>query len=157
MGKAWPYEKKNCFFQIWYNIIHHTLPYGQISPGREKWSKIGIFSFFLELRCDQTVRLEPELELFEVLEIMVRQIIITIIPNFKQLKLNFQMSQREKNKNRKIIYTEFPRLWAHQFCVWFYTFSYREAVIRPQNMPKNADCQIKKKIISFEIFLECNS
>ena len=35
------------------------------------------FFIFFELRCcDQTVRLEPELELFEVWEIDVRQIII---------------------------------------------------------------------------------
>ena len=32
---------------------------------------------------------ETELELFEVWEIMVRQIIITIIANFKQLLLGF--------------------------------------------------------------------
>ena len=29
--------------------------YGSISPGREKWSKCGIFFIFLELCCDQKV------------------------------------------------------------------------------------------------------
>ena len=38
--------------------IHFLLksPYGSDSPGRGKWSKCGIFSFFLKLCCDQTVR-----------------------------------------------------------------------------------------------------
>ena len=30
--------------------------YGSDSPGRGKWSKCGIFLFFLKLCCDQTVR-----------------------------------------------------------------------------------------------------
>merc|ERR1711963_362291 len=78
--------------------------YGSISPGLGKWSKCGIFLLLLELCCYITVcffnlfstvlkkfcpldskkifvfalaHLEPELELFEVWQIMVPQIIIT--------------------------------------------------------------------------------
>ena len=88
--------------------------YRSISLERGKWSKCGMF-YVLELCCDQTVwlfrlfstvlkrfcpgdsknvfvlvlpHIEPELELFEVWEIMVPQIIITLIANvinFKQL------------------------------------------------------------------------
>ena len=35
--------------------IASCYPYGSDSPGRGKWSKCGIFLFFLKLCCDQTV------------------------------------------------------------------------------------------------------
>ena len=87
---------------------------GQFPQDRENGQNVAYF-YFLELCCDQTVwffqlfstalkknypldskivsvltlaHLEPELEPFEVWEIMVQQIIITIIANvinFKQL------------------------------------------------------------------------
>ena len=55
---------------------------GQFPQDGEDGQNVAFFNFFSELYCDQT---KPELELFEVWEIMVPQIIITIIPNFKQL------------------------------------------------------------------------
>ena len=89
--------------------------YGSISLGQGKWSNCGIFFFFgallwpnglifstvLKRFCPWhsknvfllvLAHLEPELELFEVWEIVVLQIIITIIANvinFKQLLLGF--------------------------------------------------------------------
>ena len=49
--------------------IHFLLksPYGSDSPGRGKWSKCGIFSFFLKLCCDQTVRF------FQLLSIVLKR------------------------------------------------------------------------------------
>ena len=50
------------FYQALRNIYSiHTIrtvwrTYGSDSPGRGKWSKCGIFLFFLKLCCDQTVR-----------------------------------------------------------------------------------------------------
>ena len=44
--------------------------------------------------------LEPELELFEVWEMMVWQIIITLITNFKQLPLLFKTAREEPKKGK---------------------------------------------------------
>ena len=81
-----------CWLSTWAKM-QTCMKHGSISPGRGKWSKCGIFSLFLELRCDQTpwpiqlfstvlkrfwpldsknvfvlvlAHLEPVLELFEV-------------------------------------------------------------------------------------------
>ena len=73
-----------------------------------------IFHFFSSsLAC-----LEPELEVFEVWEINVQQIIIIAnginsqTPKLQSTLAWVLMSKRETNK-RKIIKTQFPRLWAH--------------------------------------------
>ena len=69
---------------------------------------------------------------------MVRQIIITIIPNFKQLYIRFWTSYRGTKKKENHPNTIF-KIMGTLVHVQLYAFSYRKAVIRPQNMPKTAD------------------
>ena len=118
IGRRIPYPSNSTFLLHFLPILFVLQLYltnWLISPERGKWSKYGIFKFFLELCCDQTVwffhlfspllkrfcpsdskivivlvlaHLKPELELFEDREILLLQIIITIIVNvinFKQL------------------------------------------------------------------------
>ena len=54
---------------------------------------------------------EPE---FEVWEMMERQVIFTIIPNFKQFNSRSWELELERNQKRKIILIQFPRWWAHR-------------------------------------------
>ena len=64
--------------------------YGSISTGRGKWPKCGIFlyslKFFENVFVLVLAHVEPVLELFEVWEIMVTQIVITIIANVNNFK-----------------------------------------------------------------------
>ena len=60
------------------------------------------------------------------------------LPNFKKLQLGFQMSwggTKKKENNLNII----SKMMGTLVHVKLYAFSYRKAVIRPQNMPKTAD------------------
>ena len=60
------------------------------------------------------------------------------LPNFKQLQLGFQTSQRGTKKKENHLHT-ISKMMGTLVHVQLYTFSYRKPVIRPQNMPKTAD------------------
>ena len=88
--------------------------------------------------------LEPELELFEVWEINVRQIIIIANGiNFKQPKLQTALArvldELERNQIKENHLNTISKMMGTLVHFQLYTFSYRKPVIRPQNMPKTAD------------------
>ena len=98
-----------------------------------------IFLFFsFSLAC-----LEPELELFEVWEINVRQIIIIAnginsqTPKL-QTALAWVLDKLERNKKKENHLYTVSKMMGTLVHVQLYTFSYRKPVIRPQNMPKTA-------------------
>ena len=99
-----------------------------------------IFLFFgSSLAC-----LEPELELFEVWEINVRQIIIIAnginsqTPKL-QRALTWVLDELERNQKKENHLHTISKMMGTLVHVQLYTFSYRKPVIRPQNMPKTAD------------------
>ena len=99
-----------------------------------------IFLFFSSsLAC-----LEPELELFEVWEINVRQIIIIAnginsqTPKL-QRALAWVLDELERNQEKENHLNTISKMMGTLVHVQLYTFSYRKPVIRPQNMPKTAD------------------
>ena len=99
-----------------------------------------IFLFFgSSLAC-----LEPELELFEVWEINVRQIIIIAnginsqTPK-RQTALARVLDKLERNHKKENHLHTISKIMGTLVHVQLYTFSYRKPVIRPQNMPKTAD------------------
>ena len=99
-----------------------------------------IFLFFSSsLAC-----LEPELELFEVWEINVRQIIIIAnginsqTPKL-QRALARVLDELERNQKKENHLHTISKMMGTLVHLQLYTFSYRKAVIRPQNMPKTAD------------------
>ena len=99
-----------------------------------------IFLFFSSsLAC-----LEPELELFEVWEINVRQIIIIAnginsqTPKL-QTALARVLDKLERNQKKENHLHTISKMMGTLVHVQLYTFSYRKPVIRPQNMPKTAD------------------
>ena len=99
-----------------------------------------IFLFFgSSLAC-----LEPELELFEVWEINVRQIIIiTNGINSQTSKLQTALArvldELERNQKKENHLNTISKMMGTLVHLQLYTFSYRKAEIRPQNMPKTAD------------------
>ena len=99
-----------------------------------------IFLFFSSsLAC-----LEPELELFEVWEISVRQIIIIAnginsqTPKL-QRALTWVLDELERNQKKENHLHTISKMMGTLVHVQLYTFSYRKPVIRPQIMPKTAD------------------
>ena len=88
--------------------------------------------------------LEPKLELFEVWEINVRQIIIIAnginsqTPKL-QRALAWVLDELERNQKKEIHPNTISKMMGTLVHLQLYTFSYRKAVIRPQNMPKTAD------------------
>ena len=99
-----------------------------------------IFLFFSSsLAC-----LEPELELFEVWEINVRQIIIIAnginsqTPKL-QTALARVLDKLERNQKKESHLHTISKMMGTLVHVQLYTFTYRKPVIRPQNMPKTAD------------------
>ena len=64
------------------------------------------------------------------------------LPNFKQLQLGFQMSQRGTKKKENHLNT-ISKMMGTLVQVQLYTFSYRKALFRPQIMPKIADWGVK--------------
>ena len=99
-----------------------------------------IFLFFgSSLAC-----LEPELELFEVWEINVRQIIIIAnginsqTPKL-QTALARVLDELERNQKKENHLHTISKMMGTLVHVQLYTFTYRKPVIRPQNMPKTAD------------------
>ena len=88
--------------------------------------------------------LEPELELFEVWEINVRQIIIIAnginsqTPKL-QRALTWVLDELERNQKKENHLHTISKMMGTLVHVQLYTFSYRKPVIRPQNMPKTAD------------------
>ena len=89
-------------------------------------------------------RLEPEPELFEVWEINVRQIIIIASSiNFKQPKLQTALArvldELERNQKKENHLNTISKMMGTLVHLQMYTFSYRKAVIQPQNMPKTTD------------------
>ena len=99
-----------------------------------------IFLFFSSsLAC-----LEPELELFEVWEINVRQIIIIANGINSQTQkllraLTWVLDELERNQKKENHLHTISKMMGTLVHVQLYTFSYRKPVIRPQNMPKIAD------------------
>ena len=104
-----------------------------------------IFLFFgSSLAC-----LEPELELFEVWEISVRQIIIIangINSQTSKLEraLAWVLDELEGNQRKENHLHTIFKMIGTLVHVQLYTFSYRKPVIRPQNMPKTADWKRSK-------------
>ena len=99
-----------------------------------------IFLFFSSsLAC-----LEPELELFEVWEISVRQIIIIAnginsqTPKL-QRALTWVLDELERNQKKENHLNTISKMMGTLVHLQLYTFSNRKAVIRPQNMPETAD------------------
>ena len=88
--------------------------------------------------------LEPELELFEVWEINVRQIII-IANGFNSQTAKLQtalacvLDKLERNQKKGNHLHTISKMMGTLVHVQLYMFSYRKPVIRPQNMPKTAD------------------
>ena len=99
-----------------------------------------IFLFFSSsLAC-----LEPELELFEVWEINVRQIIIIANGiNSQTPKLQTALARvpdkLERNQKKENHLHTISKMMGTLVHVQWYTLSNRKPVIRPQNMPKTAD------------------
>ena len=83
--------------------------------------------------------LEPELELFEVWEINVRQIIINSRSPKIQTALACVLDELERNQEKENHLNTISKMMGILVHVQLYTFSYRKPVIRPQNMPKTAD------------------
>jgi len=99
-----------------------------------------IFLFFgSSLAC-----LEPELELFEVWEINVRQIIIIAnginsqTPKL-QRALTWVLEELERNQKKENHLHTISKMMGTLVHVQLHTLSYRKPAIRPQNMPKTAD------------------
>ena len=91
-----------------------------------------IFLFF----GSSLARLEPELELFEVWEINVRQIIIIAnginsqTPKL-QTALARVLDELERNQKKENHLQTIPKMMGTYVHVQLYTFSYRKPVIRP--------------------------
>ena len=88
---------------------------------------------------------QPELHLFEVYDIGNDgddDLSHHYLPNFKQLQLGFQMSQRGTKKKENHLNT-ISKMMGTLVQVQLYTFSYRKALFRPQIMPKIADWGVK--------------
>ena len=99
-----------------------------------------IFLFFSSsLAC-----LEPQLELFEVWEINVRQIIIIAnginsqTPKL-QRALTWVLDELEKNQKKVNHLKTTSKMMGTSVHVQVYMLSYRNTVIQPQNMPKTVD------------------
>ena len=86
--------------------------------------------------------LEPELELFEVWEITMRQIIITIITKLQTALARF-LDELERNQKKENHLNTISKMMGTLVQVQLYTFSYRKALFRPQIMPKIADWGVK--------------
>ena len=84
-------------------------------------------------------RLEPEPELYEVWEINVRQIIINSRTPKIQTALAWVLDELERNQEKENHLNTISKMMGTLVHLQLYTFSYRKAVIRPQNMPKTAD------------------
>ena len=98
------------------------------------------FSYF----GSSLVHLEPELELFEVWEIMVRQIIITIITKLQTALARF-LDELERNQKKENHLNTISKMMGTLVQVQLYTFSYRKALFRPQTVPKIANFPVTKE------------